>query len=165
MTRATDKKSLAEQCLLAALAAAYVGALASFMLFQIWRYRTGADATFCPIGSNDLSHWCGIGELSFALLFDFLWALYGLPFALVLTIPSAFGLGFFAPWLEGKLSSRSQLYAQYGLATALGLLIGSLLGEPLSGLAGALAGAWTFRHARYSNAKESTPYVEKNAGP
>jgi hypothetical protein len=148
--RVQGNKSLAKQCLIAAIVAAYVGALVSFMLFQIWRYRTGADATMCPVGSNDLAHWCGIGELSLALLFDFLWALYGLPFALVLTIPCAFALGFLAPRFERSLAGRSLSLVQYGLAAGLGVVAGLALEAIVAGFVGGCAGGWAFRRARYS---------------
>src|SRR4051794_10280305 len=101
MNRRTE---LTKQSLMAAVVAAYVGALVSFLIFQVWRFQTGADARICPVGARELSDWCTIGELSLAFLFDFLWAVYALPFALILTIPCAIVLGRLAPHLEERFT-------------------------------------------------------------
>jgi hypothetical protein len=142
---------LTKQSLVAAVGAAYVGALVFFVLDLVWRFQTGADARICPVGSRDLLDWCTIGELSLAFLFDFLWALYGLPFALVLTAPCALGLGRLAPYLEERISGGSLASAEYGLGASLGAAAGALLGALLAGLAAACAGVWIFRRLRYRN--------------
>lgn len=140
-----------------------MGALASFLLFQIWRFQTGADARICPVGSRDLSDWCTIGELSLAFLFDFLWALYGLPFALVLTVPCALGLGRLAPHLEQRLTGRLLALAEYGLAAVLGVAVGAVLGTVVGGLAGACTGVWIFRRLRYRRDPPERAAAENDA--
>ena len=101
------KVGLTKQSLLAAAVAAYVGALVAFVTFQIWRFQTGADASMCPTEAGDWDRWCAGGELLLALVFDFLWALYGWPFAFVLTAPCALALGRLAPRLELHLVEPS----------------------------------------------------------
>lgn len=140
---------LAGQSLKAAAVAAYVGSLVIVLTFQFWRYQTGADARMCPIGSRDLTDWCTIGELSLALLFDFLWALYGTPFALVITIPCAIALGSLAPPLERRADGFLVALVQYGLGITFGVAVGLLLQAVTAGLIAACAGVWTFRRARY----------------
>jgi hypothetical protein len=153
------RTGLNKQSLIAAAVAAYVGALVSFLIFQVWRYQTGADASMCPAGSADLRHWCGIGELSLAFVFDFLWALYGFPFALVLTAPCALALGQLAPSLEREFTGRTLALVQYGLAAAVGLIAGLLLGAVAAGLAAAGAGVWVFRRTRYLKSPPREPMV------
>ena len=141
---------------MAAIVAAYIGALVSFLVFQIWRYQTGADASMCPVGSDDLDHWCGVGELLLAFAADFLWALYGLPVALVLTAPCAFALGFLAPRLESRFAERPLALVQYGLGAVTGLTAGLALGgfEAIAaGFFAGCAGVWAFRRARYSRTR------------
>lgn len=157
----SGNKGLAKQCLTAAVAAAYVGALGGFFISSVWRYQTGADASMCPVGSGNLQHLCGIGELSLAFLFDFLWALYGLPFALVLTAPCALALGALAAPLEARLNGRALMIAQYGLAAVLGLVAGLALGVVIAGIFAACTGVWTFRRARYSGSLAQMPSADK----
>ena len=140
---------LFKQSLKAAVVAAYVGALISFLIFQVWRYQTGADASICPVGPQDLTDWCTVGELSLAFLFDFLWALYGTPLALVITLPCAVALGSLAPQFESRLRGRALSFVQYGLAAGLGLAVGLIFQAVAEGVIAAFAGAWTFRRARY----------------
>ena len=140
---------LTTQSLTAALGAAYVGVLVSYMVFQVRGIQTNVDAFICPFGPREMWDGCTIGELSLAFLFDFLWALYGLPFAFVLTAPCAVGLGRLSPRLEQRLAGRSLALAQYGLGASLGLVAGALIGEALAGLAAACAAVWIFRWIRY----------------
>ena len=135
--------------MLAAAVAAYVGALVTFVTFQIWRFKVGADASMCPAEAGDWGRWCAAGELLLALLFDFLWAVYGWPFAFVLTAPCALALGRLAPPLELRLVEPSLARAQYALGAALGLVAGLFLQEVVAALLAAFAGVWIFRRARY----------------
>jgi hypothetical protein len=143
------KAGLTAQSLIAALGAAYVGAFLSFLLLQLWQFQMAPDARICPVGARGFSDWCTLGELSLALFFDFIWALYGLPFAVVLTIPCAVGLGRLAPVLERRFKGRSLALAQYGLGASLGIAAGALLGPAVAGLAAGCAGVWIFRRLRY----------------
>lgn len=157
------RTGLTKQSLMAALVAAYVGALVSFLIFQVWRFQTGADARICPVGARELSDWCTIGELSLAFLFDFLWALYGLPFALILTVPCAIVLGRLAPHLEKRLAGAPLALAQYGLGASLGVAAGVLLGAVAAGLVGACAGVWIFRRLRYREARAGAAAAEMDS--
>jgi hypothetical protein len=130
--------------------------LASFLLFTVWRIQTGADARICPVGSQSLSDWCTIGEISIAFVFDLLWALYGLPFALVLTAPCAIGLGRLAPLLEQHLEGRALALVQFGLGLALGLVAGIFLEAVVAGLVASGVGVWVFRHQRYGGKSATT---------
>jgi len=76
--------------------------------------------------------------------------LYGLPFALVLTVPCAFALGFMAPRFERRIDGRSLTLIQYAMAAGLGVVAGLALGAIVAGLVGGCAGGWAFRRARYS---------------
>ena len=150
------KVGLTKQSLLAAAVAAYVGALVAFVTFQLWRFQTGADASMCPTEA-DWDRWCAGGELLLALVFDFLWALYGWPFAFVLTAPCALALGRLAPRLELHLVEPSLARAQYALGAALGLAAGLLLQEVVAALFAAFAGVWIFRRARYGRSRSCSP--------
>ena len=152
------KAGLTAQSLIAALGAAYVGAFLSFLLLQLWQFQMAPDARICPVGTRGFSDWCTLGELSLALFFDFIWALYGLPFAVVLTIPCAVGLGRLAPVLERRFKGRSLALAQYGLGASLGIAAG-----PFSDLLrlAALRGAREFG----SYGGLDTRVVDRNARP
>lgn len=143
-------RSLTGQSLLASVIAAYVGVLASLVVSLIWRVQTGADARICPPESQSLRDWCSIGELSLALFLNLFWALFGVPFALVLTAPCAWGLGRFAPRLERQFESRELAAIQYGLAAIIGMIAGLLLQVVVAGLLSALSGVWIFRRVRYA---------------
>lgn len=153
------RAGLTKQSLIAALIAAYVAPLVLFVLSFVQRIQTGGDARMCPVGSRDIHDWCTIAEHAGAFLFNFLWALYGLPFALVLTVPFALALGRLAPSLERSLDERALAQAQYGLGAAAGLLAAILLDltfgsvptliTALAGLSAGPAGVWAFRRARY----------------
>jgi hypothetical protein len=158
MARLAD---LTGQSLVAALIAAYVAPLILFAFDLVWRIQTGADARICPAGSRELSDWCTMAEMAVAFLFVFLWAIYGLPFAAVITVPIALGLGRLAPRLERKFDARMLAVAQFGLGAASGLIAACLLdvslgdGAPsfataVAGLLAALMGVCGFRFARYS---------------
>lgn len=142
---------LIKQSLKAAVVAAYVGALISFWISLVWRLQTGADARMCPVGSQDLTDWCTLGEMSLAFSLTFLWALFATPVALVITLPCAIALGLLAPRIESRLRASALSFVQYGLAAGLGLAVGLVLQVVAGGVIAALAGAWTFRRARYSH--------------
>ena len=148
---------LIKQTLKAAFVAAYVGALISFWFSLVWRIQTGADARMCPVGSQDLTDWCTVGELLLAFLLAFLWALYGTPFALVITLPCAIALGLLASPIESRLRASALSFVQYGLAAGLGLAVGLVLHVVAGGVIAAFAGAWTFRRARYSHSAYQLP--------
>lgn len=142
---------LIKQSVIAAFVAAYVGALISFWISLVWRFQTGADASMCPVGLQDLTDWCTLGEMLLAFSLTFLWALFGTPFALVITLPCAIALGLLAPRIECRLRASALSFVQYGLAAGLGLAVGLILHVVAGGVIAALAGAWTFRRARYSH--------------
>ncbi len=148
---------LIKQSLEAAFVAAYVGVLISFWISLVWRFQTGADASMCPVGSQDLTDWCTLGEMLVAFSLTFLWALFGTPIALVITVPCAIALGLLAPRIESRLRPSALSFAQYGLAAGLGLAVGLVLHVVAGGVIAALAGAWTFRRARYSHSVYPLP--------
>jgi hypothetical protein len=155
--------SLTRQSVLGALAAAYVSPLVLFWFDLVWRVHTGADESMCGI---DASAFCTIAETFGAFLFTFLWALYALPFALLITLPSAFILGRMAPAFERKFEQPKLASIQYGLAASVGVIAAFILDVATSGttsftwvagLIGGLCGAWVFRRKRYFGAGTAAP--------
>jgi len=118
--------------------------------------QTGVDARLCSV---DAGQWCTIAEGTAAFLFAFLWALYGLPFALVLTIPCAVLVSRLAPTLERELDRSRLRLAQYFLGSGIGIVVAMLFdlvtgGEvsllmAIAGLSAGFAGVWAFRRQRY----------------
>ena len=160
MRSVQTNSGLTKQSLKAAALAAYVGALATLLFYTIWRIQNGADARMCPIGSRDLTDLCTIGELSLAFLFDAYWAIFALPFALVLTTPCAIVLGRLAPRLENRFEGSSLALMQYGLGMAAGFGVGYLIQAVAAGAIAACAGVWMFRRARYVKAARYSPMGE-----
>jgi hypothetical protein len=154
-------KALTKPSLIGAATAAYVGAWLLFAIDLFWRIRTGADARICPPGSQDPTDLCTIAEVAGAFLFVFLWALYGLPFALVLTVVPALVLGRFAPTLESKFEAPTLNVAQYALGAAIGALVmllfaiatsdDSVAVLTLAGFIAGVSGVWAFRRSRYGH--------------
>ena len=139
--------------------AAYVGAWLIFAI-DLWvRIQTGADARICPVGSQDLTDWCTMAENTGAFLFVFLWALYGLPFAFVLTLLPAIALGRLAPALEHNLDGQKLHRIQLALAAAVGSVVmlgfayatgeNSVSTLAIVGLLAGVAGALAFQRVRY----------------
>jgi len=118
--------------------------------------QTGSDARLCSV---DAGQWCTIAEGAAAFLLTFLWALYGFPFALVLTLPGALLVGRLAPMLEREFDVSRIRLVQYSLGTGIGVAVAMLLELATDGkvslrvvVAGLLAGAagvFAFRRARY----------------
>jgi hypothetical protein len=155
---------LIRQSGVAAIVAAYTGCLLFFAFDMIWRIQSGADARMCPPGSDSPSDWCTIAEFSLAFLLVPVWALYGLPFALVLTLPTALVLARFAPALETRLYPRELALTQYALGSFAGSAILALLAawagerpsgillEITCGIVAGIIGVFTFRRRRYQRA-------------
>jgi hypothetical protein len=151
------KSDLIRQWFYASVIAAYVGVLGSLSISLFWRIQAGTDARICPADSQTLQDWCTIGEFSLAYLLNVFWALFGIPFALVLTVPCAFALSRLVPTLERHFGAASQAAIQYILAAMLGLLVGLLLQVAVAGLAAALSGVWAFRRVRYPGKLSDQP--------
>jgi hypothetical protein len=153
------QNGLTKQSLIAAATAAYVGPWLIFAIDLGWRIQAGADVRICPIGSQDLTDLCTIAEFLGAYLFVFLWALYGFPFALALTIIPALMLGRLARPLERKIGGMNLGLAQFALGTTAGagvMLSLALVTDERSpatpaivGMLAAAMGVWAFRRARY----------------
>ena len=156
--------SLTRQSIWGAVIAAYVTPLVLFWFDLAWRIRTGADASMCGV---DASTFCTIAEAIGAFLFTFLWALFGLPLALLVTMPCALVLGRLAPTFEDRFGQRTLGQLQYGLAAAVGVIAGFLVDIAsfgsvscitwVAGMAGGLCGAWAFRQKRYFGPQPATP--------
>jgi len=163
--RMQRQKGLTRQSLIAASTAAYAGSWVLFAINLVWRIHTGADARICPLGSQDFSDWCTIGETLAAFLLVFLWALYALPFALAVTIVPALALARLSPRLERRNNDPKLGLAQYALAATVGVFVMLLLSVATGedsvvisatvGFVGALAGVWAFRRTRYPKQKSS----------
>ncbi len=151
MPKFCNGAKLTNQTISAACVAGYIGAFAGLGMNLIWRIQTGADARICPVGSQDWNDLCTLAEISGAFLLNFIWALFALPFALIVTVPCAMLLGLVAPQLERRLDTLPLAIAQYPLGAFTGLIAGYLLGVSFPGLIGALAGVWVFRLQRYQS--------------
>jgi hypothetical protein len=156
-------RALAKQSAFGALVAAYVSPLILFWIDLVWRVRSAADGSIC---GADASAICALAETFGAFLFTFLWALLGLPFAFVITLPCALILGLMAPSLEQRLEQSTLALVQYGLAAAVGVIAGLILDLAsfdsisftwIAGIIGGPCGAWAFRRKRYFGERPSAP--------
>lgn len=140
---------LTKQSIIASVVAAYVGAYFALATSLIWRIQAGTSARLCPADVQSLSDWCTVGELSLALVLNFLWAGFGLPFAFVIAAPCALMLGRLAPKLESWMTGRALAAAQFILGALIGLIAGLFFELALAGVLAGVSGVWMFRRYRY----------------
>lgn len=143
------RPGLTAQSLTAALLAAYVGVLVSFITFAIERAKTGVDASICLAEPTTHFDWCGLGESLLAFALIPIRSLFGMPVALLLTTPIALLIGRLAPPIEKRFDKRSIAYFEFGIGVYVGIFAGMIIGNLVAGLAAAIVGVWIFRRNRY----------------